>query len=82
MDSLIRFLVVTIAIAAVILGATVAGTVAVKWARKGSPLASFVSWAMLLPTAGMNPKPPPQEQIEQANRERLAKKENESGSDA
>lgn len=82
MDSLIRFILVTIAVAAVIIGAAVAGTLAVKWARKGSPVATFVSWAMLLPTAGMNPKPPPQEQIEQANRERTVKKETESGSDA
>ena len=82
MDSLIRFIVITIALAAVIIGATVAGTLAVKWARKGSQMASFVSWAMLLPTAGMNPKPPPQEQLEQANRERTIKKENESGANA
>ncbi|WP_116810515.1 hypothetical protein [Steroidobacter cummioxidans] len=81
MDSLIRFIVVTIALAAVIIGAAVAGTLAVKWARKGSPMASFASWAMLLPTAGMNPKPPPQEQVEDANRERTIKKENESGAD-
>lgn len=81
MDSLIRFIVVTVAIAAVIIGAAVAGTLAVKWARKGSPMATFVSWAMLLPTAGMNPKPPPQEQIEQVNRDRSVKKEDESGAD-
>ncbi len=81
MDSLIRFIAVTIAIAAVIIGAAVGGTAAVKWARKGSPLASIVSWALLLPTAGMNPKPPPQEQVEQVARERRTKRENESGAD-
>jgi uncharacterized membrane protein len=81
MDSLSRFMAITLTIAAVIIGAAVAGTLAVKWARKGSPIASFVSWAMLLPTAGMNPKPPPHEQVEQAKREQTIKKEDESGPD-
>ena len=52
---------------------------AVRWARNGSPAASFVGWALLLLGVGMNPRPPPQEQVEEVNRERRLKKQAESG---
>jgi len=52
---------------------------AVSWARKGSPAATFIGWALLFLGAGMNPQPPPQEQVEDANRQKKIKKDAESG---
>lgn len=51
----------------------------IQWGRKGSPAAAFIGWALLLLGAGMNPQPPPQEQVEEANRQRKIKKDAESG---
>lgn len=79
MDRPILFVLVAAA-AAVLVWLIALGSVrAVRWARKGSPAAAFIGWALLLLGAGMNPQPPPQEQVEQANRQRRIKKNSESG---
>jgi len=52
---------------------------AVAWARKGSPAATFIGWALLLLSAGMNPQPPPQEQVQEAKRQKKQKRGSESG---
>ncbi len=78
-DDLIMFLALT-ALIAVLLGlAILLFTRAIRWSRKGSPAAAFIGWALLFLSAGMNPQPPPQEQVEQANRQRKIKKDAESG---
>jgi hypothetical protein len=79
MDGLTRFLALTALIAAVIGVFVVFATRGVRWARKGSPAAAFIGWALLLFSSGMNPQPPPQEQVEDANRQRRIKKDAESG---
>jgi hypothetical protein len=79
MDDLVLLIAVTGAVGA-LLWLIVAGSVrAVRWARKGSPAAAFIGWALLLLGAGMNPQPPPQEQVEEANRQKRIKKQAESG---
>jgi hypothetical protein len=79
MSDLMLFLAVTAAIAA-LLWLIGAGSVrAIRWARKGSPGAAFIGWALLFFGAGMNPQPPPQEQVEEANRQKRIKKDAESG---
>lgn len=79
MDGLVLFVLVT-AVAGALLWLFFSGSSrAVRWARKGSPAAAFIGWALLLLGAGMNPQPPPQEQVEQANRQKRIKKETESG---
>ena len=52
---------------------------AVRWARKAPPAATFIGWALLLLGAGMNPQPPPQKQVEQADRHTKIRKDAESG---
>lgn len=54
---------------------------AVRWSKKGSPGATFIGWALLLLSAGINPQPPPQEQVEDANRQKKIKKDAEAGND-
>lgn len=79
MDELGRGIAVSLGIA-VLIGVFVAFALrAVRWARKGSPAAAFIGWALLLFGAGINPQPPPQEQVEEANREKKIKKDAESG---
>jgi hypothetical protein len=79
MDGAILFILVA-AVATALVWLIALGSVrAVRWARKGSPAAAFVGWALLLLGAGMNPQRPPQEQAEQANRQRRIKKDSESG---
>ena len=79
MDGLFLFIALT-ALIAVLIGLFVIGSArSVRWARKGSPAAAFIGWALLLFSAGMNPQRPPQEQVEEANRQRKIKKDAESG---
>jgi hypothetical protein len=79
MDRLLSFLGLT-ALIAVLIGVFVYGAArGVRWGRKGSPAAAVIGWALLLFSSGMNPQPPPQEQVEEANRQRKIKKEAESG---
>jgi hypothetical protein len=79
MDGLLSFLALTALIAAVIGLLVFAASRSVRWGRKGSPAAAFIGWALLLFSAGMNPQRPPQEQVEEANRQKRIKKEAESG---
>lgn len=79
MDGLFLFLGLTASIAAVIGLFVFAATRGIRWGRKGSPAAAFIGWALLLFSAGMNPQPPPQEQVEEASRQKRIKKEAESG---
>jgi len=79
MGDVILFIGVTAAVTALVC-LVVAGSVrAVRWARKGSPAATFIGWALLFLGAGMNPQPPPQQQVEEANRQKRIKKQAESG---
>jgi hypothetical protein len=79
MHEITGFLLATVGIALVVWLLIRLGMRAVVWARKGSPAAAFIGWALLLLSAGMNPQPPPQEQVEQANRQKKVKKDAESG---
>lgn len=81
MDGLIVFISLTALIAVVIGLFVVVSARGVRWARKGSPAAAFIGWALLLFSAGMNPQRPPQEQVEEANRQKRIKKDAESGED-
>ena len=76
---LILSITVTVAVAALLWLIVAAAVRAVHWARKGSPAAAFIGWALLLLGAGMNPQPPPQEQVEEANLQKRIKKQSESG---
>lgn len=79
MDGLILFVLAAAGVGALLWLAFAGSARAVRWARKGSPAAAFIGWALLLLGAGFNPQPPPQEQVEQANRQRKIKKDAESG---
>lgn len=79
MDEVSWAIVATVVVAVLLGIAILAAIRAVGWARKGSAAAAFIGWALLLLGAGINPQPPPQEQVEQANREKKIKKEAESG---
>ncbi len=74
-----RYLLATVGVAVLLWLLVSAAMRAVGWARKGSPAAAFIGWALLLLGAGMNPQPPPQEQVEEANRPKRIKKNSESG---
>ncbi len=79
MDGLLLFVALT-ALIAVLIGLFLIGASRmVRWGRKGSPAAAVIGWALLLFSSGMNPQPPPQQQVEEANRQRKIKKEAESG---
>ena len=79
MDGLILWVAATAVVAGLLWLFLRSSIRATRWARKGSPAAAFIGWALLLLGAGMNPQPPPQEQVEQANRQRKIKKDSESG---
>lgn len=79
MDTLLLFVAGTALVAALLWLLITFSARSVRWARKGSPGAAFIGWALLLLGSGMNPQPPPQEQVEQANRQRKIKKEAQSG---
>jgi hypothetical protein len=78
MGELLTFIAITAAVGAVLLLVVTGSVRALRWARKGSPAAAFIGWALLLLGAGMNPQPPPQEQVEEANRQKRIKKDAES----
>jgi hypothetical protein len=79
MDGLLLFLALTALIAALIGLFIFGASRSIRWGRKGSPAAAFIGWALLFFGAGMNPQPPPQEQVEEANRQKRIKKDAESG---
>lgn len=79
MDGLILFIVVVVVVAALLGFFAFGSGKAVRWARKGSPAATVIGWALLFLSAGMNPQPPPQEQVEEANRQKRLKKDAQSG---
>jgi hypothetical protein len=79
MGDFMLFIAVTAAVAALLWFIAAGCARAIRWARKGSPGAAFIGWALLFFGAGMNPQPPPQEQVEEANRQKRIKKESESG---
>jgi Tfp pilus assembly protein PilV len=59
---------------ACILGLIGVFVVAIRGARKSSNRAAVLGWALQFFGVGMNPLPPPQEQIEEANRQNRVKK--------
>jgi hypothetical protein len=79
MDGLLVFIALTALIAALIGLLMFVLARSVRWGKKGSPAAAFIGWALLFLGAGMNPQPPPQEQVETANRHKRLKKDAESG---
>lgn len=79
MDGLILFIIVSALIAALLALFAKGSSRAVRWARKGSPAATVIGWALLFLSSGMNPQPPPQEQVEEVNRQKRIKKDAESG---
>jgi hypothetical protein len=52
---------------------------AIRWARKSSRRGAIAAWGVQLFGAGMDPLPPPQEQLEAVSRQTKIKKESESG---
>jgi hypothetical protein len=63
------------------IGVAIFGAVyAIRRAKKGSAGAAAFGWVSLFFGAGINPQPPPQEQVETANRQRKIKK-TEAGGD-
>jgi hypothetical protein len=63
----------------IVLGVCGALLLAIRWARKSSRRGAFAAWGIQLFGAGMDPLPPPQEQVEAVNRHAKIKKEAESG---
>lgn len=50
-----------------------------RWIKRQPNRAGLFGWSLQLMGAGINPLPPPQEQLEAANRESRLKKQSESG---
>ncbi|HEY0801216.1 MAG TPA: hypothetical protein VGD54_10255 [Steroidobacteraceae bacterium] len=75
MEKLVPLLIVV----AVVLSVAGGFVLAIRWARKSSRRGAFAAWGMQLFGAGMNPLPPPQEQIEEVARQTKIKKASESG---
>jgi hypothetical protein len=63
----------------VMLGIIGISVLAVRWARKSSRRAAFLGWGLQFLGAGVNPVPPPQVQLEEANDQARMKKDAESG---
>jgi hypothetical protein len=51
----------------------------VRWAKRGTKSGSLLGLAMVLPSAGANPQPPPQVYIEEVAKESRLKKGSASG---
>ncbi len=79
MDRRLLYFLIAVAIGAMVGLLIAAAARCVRWARKGSPGAALIGWALLFLGAGMNPQPPPQEQVEEANRQKRLKQDDESG---
>lgn len=79
MQELIRYILATVGVAILLWFTILVAVRAIGWARKGSPAAAVIGWALLLLGAGISPQPPPQEQVEEANRQKKIKKDSESG---
>ena len=75
MDKLLPLIIALI----VMLGIIVVPVLAVRWARRSSRRAAFLGWGLQFLGAGVNPVPPPQVQLEEANRQARIKKDAESG---
>lgn len=69
MTSALRIVVITIIVAAAVLGVAWVGARAMRNARKGSHGAAAIGWALLFFGFGMAPPPTPQQQVEDKNRE-------------
>jgi len=50
----------------------------IRWAKSGSKGASLLGWGMGLPAAGINPLPPPQQQIEEVTRDIQGRKNSDA----
>src|SRR5262249_31319219 len=68
--SVLRIVVTTAAVAAVVTGVVWIGSRAMRNARKGSHGAAAIGWALLFFGFGMAPPPTPQQQVEDTNRVR------------
>lgn len=64
---------------ALVLGLTIGSVLVIRWTRKSSQRGAVVAWGVQLFGAGMNPLPPPQEQLESVGRQTRLKKDAESG---
>jgi hypothetical protein len=62
-----------------ILGIIGISVLAIRWTRKSSRRAAFLGWGLQFLGAGVNPVPPPQVQLEEANQQARIKKDAESG---
>jgi hypothetical protein len=54
----------------------------IRWAKKSRGRAAVAGWGLQLFGAGMDPLPPPQEQLEEVTRQGKIKKASESGDPA
>jgi hypothetical protein len=59
----------------VLLSVAATAVFAIRWARKSSRRAAFQGWGVQFLGAGMNPQPPPKEQLEELNRQSRIKKD-------
>ena len=50
----------------------------IRWAKRGTKSGSLIGWSLGLPAAGVNPIPPPQEQIEEVTRDVQGRKNSDS----
>jgi hypothetical protein len=64
---------------AFVFGLIVVFVLTLRGARKSSRRGAVLGWALQFLGVGMNPLPPPQEQIEEANRQNRVKKAAEAG---
>ena len=74
MEKLLPLLIVLV----VMLGIIGIAVFAVRWARQSSRRAAFLGWGLQFLGAGVNPVPPSQVQLEEANVQARVKKDAES----
>ena len=75
MEKLLPLLIILVAM----LGFVGIAVLAVRWARKSSQRAAFLGWGLQFLGAGVNPVPPPQVRIEEANAQTRIRKDAEAG---